>query len=238
MRYLILVCEGTFNLSSEKFCFPFPGDAGAGTCPTACDIRVLTLVGDPGGVFGSFDGETVFCETSFSKPSSAEACSPSGSPVEQIEITDTYLIKICFNWTMKPWLLNFFLVLSCSFSYLLICLCFLSIIIIWWHEKAENNQANESSKFRGQQHQGSTPVGASTLALLETRLQTDWQRQQKSLNPTSSHHTEKSRPFWSNSRHQSGDCKTMDMAQKKITIIFLTEGSKPPFSIRILVTVG
>ena len=46
------------------------------------------------------------------------------------------------------------------------------------------------------------------LALLETRLQTDWQRQQQnSLNLTSPPHTKKSRPFWNRSRNQPGDKK-------------------------------
>ena len=44
------------------------------------------------------------------------------------------------------------------------------------------------------------------MALLETKLQTNWQRhQQNSLNPTSLPHRKKSRPFRNRSRNQLGD---------------------------------
>ena len=77
------------------------------------------------------------------------------------------------------------------------------------------------------------------LVLLETRLQTDWQRQQQnSLNPTSSSHTKKSRPFWNRSRNQPGDWKMMDMTHRKTRLIPLTGGPKPPSFVCILVTVG
>ena len=62
------------------------------------------------------------------------------------------------------------------------------------------------------------------LALLETRLQTDWQRQQQnSLNLTSPPHTEKSRLFWNRSRNQPGDWETMDMTRRKTRLTPLTE---------------
>ena len=89
---------------------------------------------------------------------------------------------------------------------------------------------NNSMCFSGCQHM---------LALPETRLQADWQRQQQnSLNPTSPPHTKKPRPVWNRSRNQPADWKTMDMTHRKTRLTPLTGGPKTPSSVCVLITVG
>ena len=69
------------------------------------------------------------------------------------------------------------------------------------------------------------------LVLPETKLQTDWlKQQQNSLNPISPPHKKKSRPFWNRSRNQPEDWKTMDMTHRKTRLTPLTGGPKPPSS--------